>query len=148
MSSNIYAHYANLMVDTLCTLCKYEITKMEINKLEELMTTTTINEDIYAVMLDFGRGGLVIHEICFERNSKSNVLEDLSNHQYGNVASVFVFNPGEGTSRDVTEDLAIDCWETVKSSTERYHDVPDFIKTHHPDISDIQEYFEEATAAE
>jgi hypothetical protein len=63
------------------------------------------DQDIYLVMDDFGRLGRVWREADVENTGLETVIEDMLAGQYSNAIGVFAFNPVEGWSRDVSEDV-------------------------------------------
>jgi hypothetical protein len=64
------------------------------------------DQNIYLVMDDLGRLGRVWRETDAERTDLETVILDLIDGQYSNPIGVFGFNPFEGWSRDVSEDVA------------------------------------------
>ena len=64
------------------------------------------DHNIYLVMDDLGRLGRVCREADAERTDLETVILDLIDGQYSNPIGVFGFNPFEGWSRDVSEDVA------------------------------------------
>src|ERR1700744_376389 len=64
------------------------------------------DQDIYLVVDDLGRLGRVWREADVEATDYETVVTDLLEGQYGNPVGVFCFNPAEGWSRDVSEDIA------------------------------------------
>jgi hypothetical protein len=61
------------------------------------------DQDIYLVMDDLGR---VWREADVEATDFETVVLDLLEGQYKNPIGIFSFNPAEGCSRDVSEDVA------------------------------------------
>jgi hypothetical protein len=64
------------------------------------------DQDIYLVVADLGRLGRVWREVDFEATDFETVAMDLLTDQYKNPIGIFAFNPAEGWSRDVSEDIA------------------------------------------
>jgi hypothetical protein len=64
--------------------------------------------NIYLVMDDPGRFGRVWREADAEYTDLKTVIADLLDGQYSNPVGVFGFNPFEGWSRDVSEDVALE----------------------------------------
>jgi hypothetical protein len=64
------------------------------------------DQNIYLVMDDFGRLGRAWREADAERTDLETVITDLLDGQYHSPVGVFGFNPFEGWSRDVSEDVA------------------------------------------
>jgi hypothetical protein len=83
------------------------------------------------VMDDFGRLGRVWREADVERTELETVIQDLIEGQYKSPVGVFGFNPFEGWSRDVSEDVA---QEIRRRCDLRAQDVPsalqDFVERH------------------
>jgi hypothetical protein len=64
------------------------------------------DQDIYLVVDDFGRLGRSWREADVEQTDLETVIQDLLDGQYNNPIGIFGFNPFEGWSRDVSEDVA------------------------------------------
>jgi hypothetical protein len=64
------------------------------------------DQDIYVVVDDLGRLGRVWREADVEATDYETVVLELLEGQYKNPIGVFAFNPVEGLSRDVSEDVA------------------------------------------
>jgi hypothetical protein len=64
------------------------------------------DRNIYLVVDDLGRHGRVWREVDAEHTDLETVITDLLDGQYSNPVHVFGFNPVEGWSRDVSEDVA------------------------------------------
>jgi hypothetical protein len=64
------------------------------------------DQDVYLVMDDLGRLGRVWREADVEATGFETVVTDLLEGQYKNPIGIFCFNPAEGWSRDVSEDVA------------------------------------------
>jgi hypothetical protein len=62
--------------------------------------------NIYLVMGDLGRLGRVWREADAEHTDLETVIRELVEGQYKIPVGVFGFNPFEGWSRDVSEDVA------------------------------------------
>jgi hypothetical protein len=65
-----------------------------------------VDQNIYLVMDDLGRLGRVWREADIDRTELETVIQDLIEGQYKSPVGVFGFNPFEGWSRDVSEDVA------------------------------------------
>jgi hypothetical protein len=65
-----------------------------------------IDQNIYLVMDDLGRFGRVWREADAEHTDLETVITDLIDGQCSSPVGVFGFNPHEGWSRDVSEDVA------------------------------------------
>ena len=100
-----------------------------------------LEQDFYMLVLDLGKLGHVFQEADFAASSEKDMLEYLKTDN-DDVVKVIRFNPVENTSRDVTEDMAIDVWDAIKGTTERFHDVPDFVTNNHPDLFGNEESFQ------
>jgi hypothetical protein len=83
------------------------------------------------VVDDLGRLGRVWREADFETTDFETVVMDLLEGQYKDPSGVFAFNPAEGWSRDVSEDVAK---ELRRRCDLQLHDLPssiqDFVKRH------------------
>ena len=66
-----------------------------------------LDRDIYLVLEDFSAGA-AWRETDEGESDASTVVEDLLNGQYEQPLRVVAFNPAEGWSRDVTEDIALE----------------------------------------
>jgi hypothetical protein len=82
-------------------------------------------------MDDLGRLGRVWRETDVERTELETVIQDLLEGQYKSPVGVFGFNPFEGWSRDVSEDVA---QEIRRRCDLQAQDVPsalqDFVERH------------------
>jgi hypothetical protein len=90
-----------------------------------------VDHNIYLVMDDLGRLGRVWRETDVERTELETVIQDLLEGQYKSPVGVFGFNPFEGWSRDVSEDVA---QEIRRRCDLQAQDVPsalqDFVERH------------------
>jgi hypothetical protein len=66
-----------------------------------------LDRDIYLVLEDF-RAGAAWRETDEDRTDAAEVVGDLLSGQYEQPLRVVAFNPAEGWSRDVTEDIALE----------------------------------------
>jgi hypothetical protein len=64
------------------------------------------DQNVYLVIDDLGRLGRVWREADVEQADLETVIQDLLEGQYSNPIGVFGFNPMEGWSRDVSDDVA------------------------------------------
>jgi hypothetical protein len=64
------------------------------------------DRNIYLVVDDLGRFGRVWRETDAERTDLETVITDMLDGQYSSPVAVYGFNPHEGWSRDVSEDVA------------------------------------------
>ena len=89
------------------------------------------DQDVYLVMDDLGRLGRVWREAYVEATGFETVVTDLLEDQYKNPIGIFCFNPAEGWSRDVSEDIAR---ELRRRCDLQLRDVPssiqDFVERH------------------
>jgi hypothetical protein len=83
------------------------------------------DQDIYLVMDDLGGLGRVWREADVEATGYEIVLLDLLEGQYKNLIGIFCFNPVEGWSRDVSEDVAR---ELRRRCDLKIRQVPSFIQ--------------------
>ena len=67
-----------------------------------------IGQMVYLVLNDSGRLGRAWFEADVERTDLETVIQDILAAQYNNPVGVFGFNPVEGWSQDVSEDIAQD----------------------------------------
>jgi hypothetical protein len=65
-----------------------------------------IDQNICLVVDDLGQHGRVWREADVEHTDLETVIRDLLDAQYSSPVAVYGFNPGEGWSRDVSEDVA------------------------------------------
>jgi hypothetical protein len=90
-----------------------------------------IDQNIYLVMDDLGRFGRVWREADAEHTDLETVIADLLGGHYSNPVGVFGFNPFEGWSQDVSEDVA---QEVRRRCDLQGQDVPslvqDFVERH------------------
>ena len=90
-----------------------------------------VDQNIYLVMDDLGRLGRVWREADIDRTELETVIQDLLEGQYKSPVGVFGFNPFEGWSRDVSEDVA---QEIRRRCDLQAQDVPsalqDFVERH------------------
>jgi hypothetical protein len=83
------------------------------------------DQDIYLVVDDLGRLGRVWREPDVAATDFETVVMDLLEGQYKNPIGIFAFNPVEGWSRDVSEDVAR---ELRRRCDLQLRDVPSFIQ--------------------
>src|SRR5882757_7200493 len=65
------------------------------------------DRNVYLVVDDLGRYGLVWREADFETTDLETVIQDLMTGQYNNPIRVVSFNTAEGWSSDVSADVAL-----------------------------------------
>ena len=75
-----------------------------------------IDQNIYLVIDDLGRLGRVWRETDAEHTDLETVIKDLLDGQYHSPVGVFGFNPAEGWSRDVSEDVAREIRRALRSA--------------------------------
>jgi hypothetical protein len=97
------------------------------------------DQDIHLVVDELGRLGRVWREADVEATDFETVAQDLLEGQYHNPIGIFAFNPVEGWSRDVSEDIAR---ELRRRCDLQLRDVPssiqDFVERHEGKDRDIQ----------
>ena len=64
------------------------------------------DRNVYLVVDDLGRYGLVWREADFETTDLETVIQDLMTGQYNSLVRVVSFNTAEGWSSDVSADVA------------------------------------------
>jgi len=74
--------------------------------------------DVYLVLDDFGRLGHSWVEADERDTYRESVIRDLLSCQYNDPVRVVVFNTEEGTSRDVSADIAHELIERTADLTE------------------------------
>lgn len=62
--------------------------------------------DMHLVLCDFGRAGLAYVETDPSEADQPTIIRNLLEGQYERPKQVIAFNPAEGWSRDVSEDIA------------------------------------------
>jgi hypothetical protein len=89
------------------------------------------DQNIYLVLDDFGRHGRARRETDVERTDLETVIQDMLSGQYNDPVRVIGFNPSEGWSQDVSEDVA---QELRRRCDLQLTDVPssiqDFVEQH------------------
>jgi hypothetical protein len=60
----------------------------------------------YIVLDDFGKAGRVYREAAEAAATLESIIDDLMTGQFNNPVRVVAFNPSEGWSREVSEDVA------------------------------------------
>lgn len=81
--------------------------------------------------------------VCRERSAgmlnRASVIEDIATGEIEDAAFVIEFNPTEGTSRDISEDIAREALKALddkRGILEDGFEVPSFIQAHCPDFLD------------
>lgn len=69
--------------------------------------------DVYLVMTDFGRLGAAWCEVDENETYREVVIRDLLSGQYDSPLRVIVFNTDQGTSRDVSAEIAAEAREAM-----------------------------------
>jgi len=77
-------------------------------------------DDVYLVLDDFGRLGRAWRETDEAGASRTTLVRNLLEGQYGNPARIVAFNTVEGWSRDVTVEIA----DELRRRHIEYDDVP------------------------
>jgi hypothetical protein len=89
------------------------------------------DQTVYLVTDDLGQFGRVWREADLDQTDLETVIQDLLEGQYSNPIGVFGFNPAEGWSRDVSDDVAR---ELRRRCGLQLRDVPssiaDFVERH------------------
>ena len=86
----------------------------------------TNDRDVYLVLDDFGgRLGRAWRETEEDSTDRTTVVTDLLDGHYFNPTRIVAFNPAEGWSRDVSEELAD---EIVRQCAQDGLDVPPFLE--------------------
>jgi hypothetical protein len=94
------------------------------------------DHDVYLVVDDLGRLGRVWREADVEDTGLETIISDMLAGQYSNPIGVFAFNPVEGWSRDVSEDVARELRRRCGlQGREVPETVGDFIERHDGDES-------------
>lgn len=86
------------------------------------------DQTVYLVYCDYGAPGIAIRE-TEPTYSEGEVIRDILDGQYLPV-KVVAFNVAEGWSRDVTEDIAIECFNRLEPGESIRRDLIDFIEAH------------------
>jgi hypothetical protein len=60
---------------------------------------------VYVVLDDFGKAGRAYRESDEETSDFESVVENILSGQYNDPRRIYAFNPVEGWSRDVTEEI-------------------------------------------
>jgi hypothetical protein len=89
------------------------------------------DQDVYLVVDDLGRLGRVWREADVEATGFEAVVTDLLEGQYKNPVGIFCFNPAEGWSRDVSEDVARELrWRCDLQLRDVPSSIQDFVERH------------------
>ena len=91
----------------------------------------SFDRDIYLVLDDFGdRLGWAWPETDVADTDRATVIRHLLEGQYSSPVRIVAFNPAEGWSRDVTEDIATELAQACADRDEISPSVADFIADH------------------
>jgi hypothetical protein len=66
----------------------------------------SLDTELYLVMVRHSGGDYFPEQNFADATSKANLKKDIRGWQYDGLSRVFCFNPAEGWSRDVSEDIA------------------------------------------
>lgn len=110
------------------------------------MTKLNLDRDFYTILGEF-KNGLAFVETDGSIDSVAGVISEL--REYENAHTVFWFNPAEGKSRDVSEDMAREWFETLDvwfTGREPDPAIPQFIVNNLPDLDQrLRELYREAS---
>lgn len=100
-----------------------------------------LDQEFYIILCDYDQLGLSFEELDLEDTGKDNLFERLA--EASNPVAVIYFNPVEGHSRDVSEDIAREWLNKLTDAGDIEVDdfgvyLPAFIRLHHPDIDTIE----------
>ena len=70
---------------------------------------------VHIVINDFGMAGRAFVETDVEAADLETIIQNIRSGQYTNPLQIVSFNIGEGWSRDVTEDIAIEMLRRAES---------------------------------
>ena len=91
----------------------------------------SFDRDIYLVLDDFGdRLGWAWPETDVADTDRATVIRHLLEGQYSSPVRIIAFNPAEGWSRDVTEDIANDLQDAWSRQAEIPEPIEEFIREH------------------
>ena len=91
----------------------------------------SFDRDIYLVLDDFGdRLGWAWPETDVADTDRATVIRHLLEGQYSSPVRIVAFNPAEGWSRDVTEDIAAELAQACADRGEIRRSIVDFIADH------------------
>lgn len=98
-----------------------------------------LDQEFYIVICDH-KSGAYFPETDLAKSTKEALLDDLVAGDYDDPVAVIYFNPAEGHSRDVSEDIAREWMQRLsndpdidESGFEPEMRIPAFIKKHLPD---------------
>ena len=91
----------------------------------------SFDRDIYLVLDDFGdRLGWAWPETDVADTDRATVVRHLLEGQYSSPVRIVAFNPAEGWSRDVTDDIAAELAQACADRGEMPPSLADFIADH------------------
>jgi len=91
----------------------------------------SFDRDIYLVLDDFGdRLGWAWPETDVADTDRATVIRHLLEGQYSSPVRIVAFNPAEGWSRDVTDDIAAELAQACADRDEISPSIADFIADH------------------
>lgn len=104
------------------------------------MPKLSLNADItvHLVYVDFGKLGIEIVGTDPALASEKTIIDNVMSGEYmGAVVKIVAFNHFEGWSRDVTEDIAIECLNRLEPGESIRRDLLEFIEAHTDFISAV-----------
>ena len=91
----------------------------------------SFDRDIYLVLDDFGdRLGWAWPETDVADTDRATVIRHLLEGQYSSPVRIVAFNPAEGWSRDVTDDIAAELAQACADRGKTPASIADFIDDH------------------
>ena len=91
----------------------------------------SFDRDIYLVLDDFGdRLGWAWPETDVADTDRATVIRHLLEGQYSSPVRIVAFNPAEGRSRDMTDDIAAELAQACADRGETPVSIADFIADH------------------
>jgi hypothetical protein len=91
----------------------------------------SFDRDVYLVLDDFGdRLGWAWPETDVADTDRATVIRHLLEGQYSSPVRIVPFNPAEGWSRDVTDDIAAELAQACADRDEISPSIADFIANH------------------
>ena len=87
-------------------------------------------KDIYLVLDDFGRLGRAWRETDEAGTNRATLIRHLLKGQYSSPVRIVAFNPAEGRSRDMTDDIAAELAQACADRGETPVSIADFIDDH------------------
>lgn len=94
-----------------------------------------MDQEIFFVKCDYGQASAEAI-IDFDACAKADIISGLVGGEYDPVAAVLYMNIAEGVSRDVTEDIARECFTKQLGQVESADDFCEFVKAQIPDYEE------------